>query len=131
MEVLGGRVNSVEGKHNLGKQMKGFDIHIGIENVKLEGERLEVDYIYKATYQGDLGYISIKGTLLVKDNLEQLKKTKEEWEKSKKLPQEYSKLLSSLIPRVGTVHGIMVGRVLDLPSPLPPFQVGKSAQKKN
>ncbi len=125
MEVIGGRVNSIEGKRNPGKPIAGFDISMGIEDVRVGDEKVEVDYIYVASYRGDLGNINIKGTVFVKDGTEQLKKLKEDWEKSKKLPVEYANLLAGLIPRVGTVHGIMIGKVLDLPAPLPPFRVGK------
>lgn len=123
MEVLGGRVNSVEGKHNPGKQMKGFNIGMGIDEVRVNNDRLEIDYVYAAQYEGELGNLNIKGTLFVRDSEEQLKKIKEEWDNSKKLPAEYAKAFANLVPRVGTVNGILVARVLDLPPPLPPFRV--------
>ncbi len=123
--IVGGRVTEINGVQGTGKEMKGLSVNIGINNVRINSKGIEFDYSYGVLYEGDLGSLTIKGTLFAEESKDLTEQIKSEWTKSKKLPEEYAKGLMNIIIRSGTSNGILIARVLDLPPPLPPLQIGK------
>jgi restriction endonuclease S subunit len=129
MTIIGGRIKEIEGKHVVGKELKGLAVSIGIDDVRINNDGIEIDYVYNATYEGDVGYIKIKGSILAKESDELTQEIKSEWEKSKKLPADYLTNLLNIITRGGTSNGVLLARVLDLPPPLPPLQIVRAGKK--
>lgn len=130
MEILGGFVHGLDAKRNPNKPSTGFSLGIGINDLRLNNNKhLELDYVYSVVY-GDMGTLNIRGTLLIKDDDAETKKVKDEWDKTKKLPNAYQEAMANIIPNIGMANGIMIARVMDFPPPIPPFKIEKAEKKK-
>ncbi|HLC69228.1 MAG TPA: hypothetical protein VJH24_05285 [Candidatus Bilamarchaeaceae archaeon] len=127
--IVGGRIDEIEGKRLSDENMKGLSINITIEDVKADGENVEIAYTYTATYGDKLGHIKLKGTLLAKEDKKLVKDIKGEWEKNKKLPDSYAESVLNVVNYSGSANGTLVARVLNLSAPLIPPRIQLSPKK--
>ena len=129
MEIIGGRINSVEAKRGQPNAISSFDMSISIDALRVSAKSVEVDYGYLVTYGNDSGVVLLRGTLMIKDERKQLQKVRDGWAREKRLPQEYAALLATTIPRVGMANALLATKILDLPPPLPPFHIEAPAKQ--
>ena len=121
--ITGGRIDGIEGKREGNEEMKGLSININIDNIKAEGEDLEITYTYQANYNDNLGYIKLKGVLIAKEDKKMIKDIKESWEKSKQLPESYAETVINVVNYSGSANGTLVARVLNFSAPLVPPRI--------
>ena len=123
VEVIGGRITHVEGEKKKDGVMQGLNIGITFDDVKVKGDKVDVDYVYSATYGGDIGNITIKGTLYTRVDKKTAKEIENDWkkdEKDRKVPIEYATQLLSVINYTGSANGVFIARVVGLQPPLVP-----------
>ena len=125
--IIGGRIDSIEGKKAKEDGIEGLNINIGIDGVKIEGEKVEISYTYTANYSTDIGHITIKGTIFAEEDKKQGSEIENEWKKNKKLPENYLEPVLNAINYAGSANGTLIARVLNLSPPLVPprIQVAK------
>lgn len=121
--IVGGKISEVEGKRMKKEAVKGLNINIAVDGVKVDGESIEVDYTYTVDYNNDVGSLRIKGTVIAKEDAKSAAKIKEEWDKTGRLPDNYMENLLNVISMSGSANGILIARVLDLPPPLVPPRI--------
>ena len=128
--IVGGRIDQIEGKRqNENENMKGLNINITIEDLKADGDSLEIGYTYTATYNDNVGHLKIKGVLIAKEDKKLVKEIKQEWDKNKKLPDNYAESTLNVINYSGSANGTLIARVLNLSAPLIPPRIQLSAGK--
>lgn len=118
--IVGGKITAIEGKKNKEEAPKGLSINIGLTDVKIKEDIVEIEYTYTASYPEDVGELVIKGVMYAKEDKKLVKKIEDEWKKSKKVPEEYAELLLSAINYNGSANGTLLARVLNLSPPLFP-----------
>ena len=123
VEIIGGKVIRVEGEKKKDGIMQGLNISITFDDVRVNGDQVDVDYVYSAAYGGDLGHIKIEGTLFTKVDKKTAKEIEGEWKKDKKertVPIDYATQLLSVINYTGSANGTFIARVVGLQPPLVP-----------
>lgn len=121
--ITGGRIDEVEGKKNKEDEFLGLNINISIDGVKVNGEAVEIQYTYEATYANGVGNVKIKGAIFTKEDKKVSKEIEEEWKKNKKMPEGFAENILSAINYTGSANGIFVARVLNLSPPLVPQRI--------
>ena len=62
--IVGERILEVSGNRVPQQSIQGLNINIQLENVELNGENVEITYVYVADYKEKVGEIKIKGLLI-------------------------------------------------------------------
>ncbi len=126
--IVGERILEVSGNKVPRTNIKGLNINISLEDVKLADEIVEITYVYTANYQEDVGQIKIRGVILAKEEAKLAKDIAETWKKSKKVPDEYATVVLSAVNYSGSANGTLLARVLGLTAPLipPKIQLAKA-----
>ncbi len=121
--IVGGKIDSVEAIKKSEDALKGLNINIVMEDVKVKGENVEMTYTYTVTYDEGIGELKMKGVLYAKEEKKFAKEIEDEWKKSKKLPDSYAEGILNAINYNGSANGTMVARVLNLSPPLIPPRI--------
>ncbi|MFH0885372.1 MAG: hypothetical protein V1861_06710 [Candidatus Micrarchaeota archaeon] len=126
--IVGERILEVSGNKVPKTNIKGLNINISLEDVKLAEEIVEITYVYTANYQEDVGQIKIRGIILAKEEPKLSKEIAETWKKNKKVPDEYATVVLSAVNYSGSANGTLIARVLGLTAPLipPKIQLSKA-----
>ena len=129
--LLGDRVVKIEAEIKEIKPHRGLKINIAIRDVKRNGKRLSIDYLYSVNYGEDIGYINIHGRMFAEEEEKEAKKLEEAWKKDGKLPKQYMEKLLNAINYTCSSHATIVARVLNyLPPLIPPKLAVKEEKKK-
>ncbi|MCI0504324.1 hypothetical protein L0Y65_06485 [Candidatus Micrarchaeota archaeon] len=126
--IVGERILEVSGNKVPKSSIKGLNINISLEDVKMAEENVEITYVYTANYQEEVGQIKIKGVLLAKEEAKLAKDITDTWKKSKKVPDEYATVVLSAVNYSGSANGTLLARVLGLTAPLIPPKIQLSKQ---
>ncbi len=129
--IVGGRIDEIEGKRTGNNaEVKGLsNIEIGVDNVTVDGEKVEITYNYKASY-GESGYVKMKGVLVATEDKKLAKDIKREWDEKKKLLQSYAEGIVNAISYSGSANGTLMARVLNFPAPLVPPRIQLQNKKE-
>lgn len=130
MAIVGERIREISGRKQKAEQIKGLNMNISVDDVRVNDKNVEIDYSYTANYEEGVGSITIKGTIIAVEDTPQAKKIQDEWKKNKKLPQEYTTTILSAINYSGSANGTLIARVLNLAAPLIPPRIEISKAEK-
>jgi hypothetical protein len=125
--IVGERILEVSGNRVPRMSIKGLNINIQLEEVKMEEDNVEITYVYTADYQEGVGSIMIRGVLLAKEEAKLSKDIVDSWKKSRKVPDDYASVVLSAVNYSGSANGTLLARVLGLTAPLipPKIQISK------
>jgi hypothetical protein len=121
--ITGERIIEISGKREPATNIGGLNISIGLDDVKVSGENIELNYEYTANYEDKAGFLKIKGVIMTKENKQLADKIKAEWAKTKKVPEEYAEFVLSAINYSGSANGTLIARVLNLTAPIMPPRI--------
>jgi len=121
--ITGEKILEISGKRELGNNIEGLSINIGLDEVKVDGDNIELRYEYVANYDKNAGFLKIKGLITAKEDAKLASEIKDEWAKNKKVPERYMEFLLSAINYSGSANGTLVARVLNLTAPLIPPRI--------
>lgn len=127
--ITGERIIEVSGKRMANEPIKGLNINILLEDVKVNGENVEMTYEYTATYEQNVGELKIKGVLIAREDKKLTKEIEEEWKKNKKVPESYAELILGAIQYSGSANGTLIARVCNLTAPLIPPRIQLSKKQ--
>jgi hypothetical protein len=132
MPIIGERILEVSGKKDKAEGFTGLSIDISIESVKVEGENVEMRYQYTANYEEKMGYLTIKGILLAKEDKKLAEQIRSEWDRNHRLPEGYAENVLTTVNYSGSANGTLVARVLGFTAPYLPqrIQLPKKPEKK-
>ncbi|MFN7991823.1 MAG: hypothetical protein U0R44_06745 [Candidatus Micrarchaeia archaeon] len=126
--IVGERILEVSGNRVPKTSIKGLNINIQLEEVKMAEENIEITYVYTADYSDNVGQLKIKGVILAKEEAKLAKEVVDTWKKGKKVPDEYASVVLSAVNYSGSANGTLIARVLGLTAPLipPKIQLSKA-----
>lgn len=129
MAIVGERIREISGNKAKYEAIKGLSMNISVDDVRVTGKEVELDYTYIANYDENVGKLQIKGTIMANEEDALAKKVAEEWKKNKRLPEEYMTIILSAVNYSGSANGTLLARVLNLSAPLipPRIQLSKPA----
>ncbi len=128
--ITGGRIDSIEGKKTSEDAIKGLNINISIDELKVTGQKIEIGYTYMASYPENVGQMTIRGVLFAEEEKKLAKDVETEWQKNKKVPESYAEVVLNAINYSGSANGTLLARVLNLSPPLTPPRISLSGTKK-
>lgn len=117
------RITGVEAKRTSDAEIRGLDINIGIDNVKVSSDMVSVEFNYVATYKEDVGTLKMSGTLESREDPKMAKDIEKMWEKEKKLPDMYSELVLNAVNFTCGTNGVLVVRPVNLAPPMVPPRI--------
>lgn len=123
MAIVGERIREISGNRVSRGAIKGLSMNISVDDVRVTGKEVELDYTYIANYDEAVGKLQIKGTIIAAEEDSLAKKIAEEWKKSKRLPEEYMETVLSAVNYSGSANGTLLARVLNLSAPLIPPRI--------
>ena len=131
MAIVGERIREISGRKQKSEQIKGLNMNIGIDDIRVNDKNIEIDYTYNVNYEEGVGNLGIKGTILAVEDSGLAKKISDEWKKNKKLPEEYMTVILSAVNYSGSANGTLLARVLNLAAPLipPRIEISKPQRK--
>jgi hypothetical protein len=121
--ITGGKITSVEAKREKEGQIKGLNINIGLDSVKVKSDEIEIGYTYTATYADGIGTLKIVGTLNAKEDKKKAKEIEERWEKEKRLPDQFAEVVLNSINFTCGTNGTFVVRPVNLSPPMIPPKI--------
>jgi len=114
--IVGDRVNKIDADIDTAKSFEGFKIDIKMGEARKEGDRMLINYIYTVDY-GAVGKVSLYGTV-VEGDPKLVASLDEAFAKTKRLPPDYMEQLVNVINFLGSAHGTIVSRVLNVRPPI-------------
>jgi hypothetical protein len=115
--IVGDRINKIEADVSATANYEGFKIDIKMGDVRKEADdRLLISYIYTVDY-GTVGKVSLYG-VVVEGDAKAIPNLVETWTKTKRLPPDYMEQLINVINFLGSAHGTIVARVLNVRPPI-------------
>jgi hypothetical protein len=121
--ITGIRINSVEARRDNDEEIKGLDINIGIDSVKVTGPEVEVKFTYVATYLRDVGILKMSGAILSHEEVKLAQEIGDGWAKDKRLPDAYSELVLNAVNFTCGTNGTLVVRPVNLAPPMVPPRI--------
>lgn len=121
--IVGERIVEVSGNKIPKANIKGLNINIQLEDVKMGEENLEINYIYTANYEENVGQIRIRGVLLAREEPKRAKDIADTWKNKKRVPEDYASVVLSAVNYSGSANGTLLARVLGLTAPLIPPKI--------
>ncbi|MDE1798246.1 MAG: hypothetical protein KGH63_02480 [Candidatus Micrarchaeota archaeon] len=121
--ITGIRISSVEASRTSDEEIKGLDINIGIEAVKVIGPEVEITFTYTATYQQNVGVLKMGGSILSHEDPKYAKEIADAWAKDKHLPDAYSELVLNAVNFTCGTNGTLVVRPVNLAPPMVPPRI--------
>ncbi len=118
--IVGGKIDFVEATKTSEDTLKGLNINISMEEVKVKGESIELAYTYTVAYDEGVGNLKMKGTIYAKEDKKLAKEIEDEWKKNKKLPDAYAEGILNAINYNGSANGTLAARIVNLSPPLIP-----------
>jgi len=117
------RFTKVEGEGRGNDRMRAFNIDLNISDIRKTGNDLRVDFSHRVDYGDDVGFIMLSGFLLAGGKPSELRDIQDKWA-DKKLPPGFASDLTNAIMFNCEVNGVLVTRVLNMPAPVVPPQIG-------
>ncbi|MEM2963532.1 MAG: hypothetical protein QXW70_02460 [Candidatus Anstonellales archaeon] len=127
--IVSGRINSVEVRKDSDEPMVGISINISMDDVKINGRRVEVYYTYHAKYDKDVGSLKMSGVLYANEEEKTAKKIKEKWEKERKLPDDFAEAVLNTVNFTCSTNGILAVRIVNLSPPMMPPKISIQKQE--
>ena len=127
--ITGERILEVTGKKDSQESISGLSINISLDKVKVDGDKVELQYEYTANYDDKVGVLKIRGIILAKEDKKLAKEIDERWKKEQKLPDQYAEMLLGAINYSGSANGTLLARVLGLTAPLIPPRIQLSRKE--
>jgi hypothetical protein len=130
--IVGERIREISGSRMKPEAIQGLSMNISVDDVRVSGKNIELDYTYIANYDVGVAQVQIKGTVLSTEEDALAKKIADEWKKNKKLPEEYMTIVLTAVNYSGSANGTLLARVLNVPAPLipPKIQLSKAPASK-
>lgn len=124
MNVTGMRITAAEITRSKNEVPTGLSINMSINNVRMDGEQLEIAFAYRADYAENVGMLRIEGSMLV---MPSSKKAAEDmvkqWKDKKKLDDDVSEDVLNNINFACGAHGTLMARVVNLQPPMMPPRI--------
>jgi len=125
--ITGIKISHVEATRNTDSEIRGLDINIGIDTVKVEGTKVEVGFSYTASYKDDVGNLKMNGFITTTETAKMASDINALWAKEQRLTDDFSEMVLNAVNFACGTNGVLVVRPVNLAPPLvpPPIQIDK------
>lgn len=129
--ITGGKIVSVEAKRDKDDPVTGLSINIGLDDLKVKGEDVEIAYTYTVSYAKDVGTLKICGVLYAKEASKKAAEISKSWKDSRRLPNDFAEIVLNTINFTCGTNGTLVVRPINLSPPMipPKIEIAKSGGK--
>lgn len=117
------RFTKVEGEVTGAEEMRNFNIDLNITELKKINKDLRIDFTHRVDYGEEVGFIRFTGFLLAGCTSSEFREIQGKWA-DRKLPPKFASDLTNAIMFNCEVNGVLVTRVLNMPAPVIPPQIG-------
>lgn len=110
----------LKGKINISNNVSIKDVHnadLSLGQAKQEGIRFV--FLFKSTYDPDIGSIELGGDVLFIGDKARTKKILDTWKKDKQVPQEEMTAILNTVLSKCNVEALLISREVNLPPPIP------------
>lgn len=114
--ISGGRIIGVEAKKLKEGKVGGMAVNIGIEDVRVDGDKLVIAYSYAVDYQPELATMSIRGEIFMDEKNRQ--DIVDKWKKNKQFPPEMAEDMLNAITYAASAVGTLLAFALGINAPL-------------
>lgn len=111
--------------------VENIDVNITLDDARVSGKNLLVDFTYDVSYNPNVGKLRFKGTTALFDSSSKLSEYSKHWKKTKMLPSQIMEPLMNLINVTSGVNGVLVCRAINLAPPLIPPKLEVKTTKKS
>jgi len=121
--ITGGKIISVEAKREKDDPITGLSINIGLDDIKVTGENIEIKYTYSVNYAEGVGSLKINGILYAKETTAKSKDISKKWSETKRLPDDFAEIVLNTINFTCGTNGTLVVRPINLSPPMIPPKI--------
>ena len=125
--IVRARITEVDARKHKDGPIAGIEIQVDFEKVGANNNFLEVWFLYRAEYKHDMGYIQMKGLLLLEMPAKRASRIAEAWNTNKEMDQWIASALLQNVNYKCGAEAMLAGKLVDLPSPIVPPPIGISA----
>lgn len=123
------RITKAEGERTKDGAVTGIELNVKLEEVLSNKALLEIRFTYTAWYKPDLGYVSMKGIMLLESTEEESERVAAQWVQDQKMDNELAmNVMHNINYKCGT-EAVLVTKLVDLPAPMVPPRVRKVMPK--
>jgi hypothetical protein len=124
--IVRARITEVEAKKHKDGPIAGIEIQVDFEKVDSKDNFLEVWFLYRAVYKHDIGYIQMKGLLLLEMPEKRAARIAEAWNTKREMDQWIAQALLQNVNYKCGAEAMLAGKLIELPSPIVPPPIGIS-----
>ena len=123
IEIRGMMITRAEVVRDKNEIPKGLGIHMNIEDVRQEGNFLQIHFTYVAEYTEDVAKLTIRGVMTVDEEKKVKDKVLKTWKEKKRLEDEFAEDALNQINFACGAHGTLIARVVNLQPPMMPPRI--------
>ncbi len=124
--ITGNRITSVEAKRDLDDMITNMRFNINFDDVKTEGDNVDVAYTFTAVYEGGnsgspktVGQLKITGSIAARESKQTISEVTKLWKDKKTLPIQFAEDVINLLNFECGSRGTLVAYSIGFVAPLP------------
>ncbi|MCX8162949.1 MAG: hypothetical protein N3D10_00125 [Candidatus Micrarchaeota archaeon] len=121
--ITGIRIDSVEAAREKNDDIVGLDVNIGIDEIKVNSNQIEIKFNYQVSYKEKIGYLKMKGVIYTQEEAKKAKEIEKSWTEQKRLPDDFSEMILNAINFTCGTNGVLVVRPVNLAPPMMPPKI--------
>ncbi|MEM3362372.1 MAG: hypothetical protein QXV64_00745 [Candidatus Anstonellaceae archaeon] len=121
--ITGIRIDSVEAAREKNDDIEGLDVNIGIDEIKINANQIEIKFNYQVNYKQNIGYLKMKGVIYTQEETKRTKEIEKTWTEQRKLPDDFSEMILNAINFTCGTNGVLVVRPVNLAPPMVPPKI--------
>jgi chorismate mutase len=124
LNVAGMRITAAEITRDKNEVPTGLSINMAINNLRMDGEQVEISFTYRAEYAENVGMLRLEGTInILPGSKKQAEEMVKSWKDKKKLDDEIAEEVLNNINFACGAHGTLMARVVNLQPPMMPPRI--------
>ncbi len=123
--ITGIGISDVEAHRPVADPITNMKFNINFDNVKVNGENVEVAYSFTTVYEGGMkaektvGDLKIKGTVMAKEDKQMLAEISQTWKDKKTLPLRFAEDVINILNFECASRGTLLAWSIGVIAPLP------------
>jgi len=118
------RITGVESEKKKDAQISGLELNVELTDVQENGEFLEIRFKYSVIYKEDVGFITLKGILVLQTDASEVKKQVAFYRKNNYFDSPWAESIANNINFKCATEAIFPAKIIDLPPPIMPPRIG-------
>jgi len=126
--IKGARILEVNAKRESTAAIQGLGINIALNEVKVDGAEITINYTYTVKYEKNVGELKMVGEVYFEEDAKKAKEIEKQWTEKKSLPNDFAEIVLNTINYTCSTNGVLVVRPVNLSPPMipPRIQLGRA-----